>query len=515
MVNKPMFDVPPQDQMENSQPAMKEPIQDFVKTKKRWLSGPEIGALSLSFLISATLVISALIPTVTGDEHLAYFDSVFEQYEILGNGVVAYPTSGIGQYPFGTPVYVISYDKSAPTVAKNRVEDLWAYYVPKLHALSDRHHDYYIEEVYHENPANYLNSLLDNEVPAKSTHDRITVGTLLPNLKMVNDHLNHGDLEISYDLYQMLSVGKQMSITTQSAFNFFVGALSDFWDPQIDAYANDNPSATDPFYNASNRQLIDHRQSMIPLTADEINQTLVLTELAGHYYVNFSHPVATSSADLAITFGGLAKGYANDILEKALAREELTQGFFRGGYSSNLAQGPYYNPQIAWHITLGSGMVSLKKENNIYLGLIYDDHFRLSNSGGDNLGKSYLIVEPESDEICLRHHIIDVHTGEPSNFHIIDVNIFSTSLSNAQLDCLTTAMVSQPYLESADLINEMARTLPEGEQLYGAFLTYELTTLTTNPATLLDYPIEFSVYYTSGYEQFLYKFNDIPLNGIK
>lgn len=513
MVNKPMFDLPDKEVTPvNTQEKL--PIIENQKIKQRWLSGPEIGSLALSSLISITLVVSALIPTVREDDHLTYFQNVFNQYEILGGGVLANPTTGQGQYPFGSPLYVISYDKSAPIEAKDRVEDLWQYYVPKLHALSDRHHDYYIEEIYFENPSVYLDSLLTHEVPARTTHERVTEGTLLTNLKMVNDHLNQGELEISYDLYQMLSIGKRMSIQTNSAFNFFVGALSDFWDPQIDYNATMDPTETDPFYHENNRALVNHLKSLIPLSEAEIEQVLVLREENNHYFVDFSQPEAINSSELSITFGGLAKGYANDILESALADEELTQGFFRGGFSSNVAQSRFYNPQVAWHITLGSGMVSLKKDNDIYLGLIYDDHFRLSNSGGDNLGKSYLITNPIDGKIYLRHHIIDVRTGEPANFNIIDVNIFSTSLSNAELDCLTTAMVSQPYLASAALINDIATSLPEGELLHGAFLTYELTSLSVNPAELLSYPIDFSIYHTAGYEQYLYQFNDISLNKI-
>ncbi|MFA5225756.1 MAG: hypothetical protein WC425_04255, partial [Bacilli bacterium] len=63
MVNKPMFDLPDKEVTPvNTQEKL--PIIENQKIKQRWLSGPEIGSLALSSLISITLVVSALIPTV-------------------------------------------------------------------------------------------------------------------------------------------------------------------------------------------------------------------------------------------------------------------------------------------------------------------------------------------------------------------------------------------------------------------------------------------------------------------
>lgn len=477
--------------------------------RKKLLSLPEIGALALSGLTSLVLVLTALTPLDNNELERTYFREVFDHYEMLGKGITVYPSKGPAQYPFGTPLFVISYDQSAPQVQKDRVEDLCAYFVPKLHALSDRHRDYFIEEVYFENPSASFSSLVTHFVPSQEKHDRVIEGTLLPNLKMVNDYLNLGELEIPYDLYQMLSIGKRMSIITNSGFNFFVGALSDFWDPQIDNLSTSDPYPSDPLYDEGAAAKIASLKNKIPITETEINEVLKLREAEGKYFVNFSSAQASSKEELAITFGGLAKGYANDVLEEVFRKEELTQGFFRGGFSSNVALGRFSHPNRPWYISLGSGMVSKKKENNIYAGIIYPDSFRLSNSGGDNLGKSYLIPNPDTGEIYLRHHIIDVKTGAPANHKIIDVNVLSNELSSAELDCLTTAFISLPYQESADIVHTLKQTLSPTGNLFASFLTYELTSLNLDPYELLKYPIDFSLHYTTGYEAHLYEFNQI------
>ncbi|MGI6713465.1 MAG: FAD:protein FMN transferase [Bacilli bacterium] len=477
--------------------------------RKKLLSLPEIGALVLSGLTSLVLILTALTPVDNNELERTYFREVFDQYEMLGKGITVYPSAGAAQYPFGTPLFVISYDQSAPQVQKDRVEDLFAYFVPKLHALSDRHRDYFIEEVYFENPSASFSSLVTHPVPVREKHDRVTEGSLLPNLKMVNDYLNLGELEIPYDLYQMLTIGKRMSIITNSGFNFFVGALSDFWDPQIDNSFTSDPYISDPLYDEAAATKIASLKDKIPITETEIEEVLKLREENGKYFVNFSSAQASSKKELAITFGGLAKGYANDVLEEVFLQEELTQGFLRGGFSSNVALGRFYHPDRPWYISLGSGMVSKKKENNIYAGIIYPDCFRLSNSGGDNLGKSYLIPDPATDEIYLRHHIIDVKTGAPANHKIIDVNVLSNELSSAELDCLTTAFISLPYQESAEIVATLKQTLSPSGNLFASFLTYELTSLSLDPYELLKYPIDFSLHYTSGYEAYLYEFNRI------
>lgn len=445
--------------------------------KKSFLNPHEVIALVLTTFICGFI----LLPKFTANKTSEFKASSLEDYILLGYGVSAITATGSKDSPFHTDVYFMYYEDNGTDAEYARVNDIFQYTVPKIHALSDRYNYYYTETIYPDEEGFFVDSILNHPIPNpavvyQKTNPFPQSETRLNNLRVLNENLNKGPLEIPFDLYNLLTIGKEMTIYTNSGYNMFVGSLSSFWDQQNDLTNNDYPQLNDPRANTdegrANRTLVDRLQSYIPLTEEEVNATLSLSTVDGKYYANFVAP-GVEVGDLTITVGGIAKGYCNEIIETQMQSNELGKGVIYGGASSINALSGYIDPSLPWKLAIQSNAVanSANGFDAKAFGFSYLGAFGMSTSGGDSLWSNYYFEDDEGN-IFHRHHIIDARTGEPSNYGIVDVNVLSNFLTGSRLDALTTALMCLPISEGENLLENIRQdyTAEDNDILYGAWL---------------------------------------------
>ncbi|MFA5236068.1 MAG: FAD:protein FMN transferase [Bacilli bacterium] len=373
------------------------------------------------------------------------------RFEAIGYNLKVKTESGALLQPFHTYYYVL-YEKIWPQSDRDRVLEIIQEVIPPLHKISDRNN-------------RFLN---DDENPDSGR---------MVTIRDVNESYGSGNwLEINQDLFNILTIGKRLTIETDSEFNFFVGKLADYWTALIDDFTFPFEYETiDPYFNASERAWLEEYLSYIPRTEAEINATLELREEDG-YFVRFNEFNGADLGDIEITLGGIAKGYANDVLSARLKTEGLTHGYISGGQSSNTALGTRYG-NIVWDIPMSSPLASVSRAYVINRA----GYFNISTSGGYE-GVPITIDE----ETVWRHHIINPWDGYPSRVQL-HVNVMSKDLAAAELDALSTALMNATKAEGMALRDHY---LALGQEL-------EIAWIEINDADSL------TVYHTDGFGPYL------------
>lgn len=484
-----------------------------IEAKKRFFSPLEIITISITVLFVIVLILTTI--TTGGKE---FVESNLDDYIRAGIVTEIYnkPISETGraerQTPFGavSGSYQLLMEPNSSDEEVESVNNLFQFVVPKLHALSDRHNYYSEATVY---PDGYFveaiseTSIPDAAIVVSYEHANLAETKASPrinNLRVVNESLNMGPVEVPYDLYHLLQVSVDLTIQTNSAFSIFVGELSSWWNEQIDSNKTPYPLESEPLVNETNRTYLNKLQSYIPLTEEEINETLKFIEKDDKYYVDFSSKFATVG-ELSITLGGIAKGYANEVLTTCLTKAELNRGLFFGSGSSIDVLSNYFNANEGWNITVTSNSVASKENdyNTQAFGISFNNApFSLSTSGGDQIGQNYYFTTVEGLSYH-RHHIIDARTGEPANYKIVDINILSSVLTSYELDALTTALMCMSVEAGEELVKQIneakADEVGQGDvALRACWLTRE------------KYGAPFEAFATNEYFDYV-----VPLNNIK
>lgn len=375
-------------------------MNDILSAMKRWLSPKEWALLIVTLLLSALIVSSIYwLPLPSSSDETSL------QYDHFGYNFNIEDTDGEFVTPFYT-IFQVVYESLRPQEEKDRILDLLDETLPFLHGIADRHRDFY---------------------------DGPDSTTLLNNIKQVNQTLaSEVPIEISYELYRLLEVGKELGQLTEGKFNIFVGELSAFWNDLIDdpTYPIDYQTL-DPYYDAGQKTRLEHLQSFVPLTAEAIDQTLSLAESNGKYYAQLMPYNAAAPGELSITLGALAKGFANDVLSERMLAENLSHGFINNGTSSITTLGSKSDGQPwLWNVTSPSG--------------VQDFAFNIRQIGRHSLstsGSYQGVYIPLEEGYVLRHHIIDPFTGYPSEA-AQEVSVLSTDLSSVYLDGLSTTLMT-------------------------------------------------------------------------
>ena len=328
-------------------------------------------------------------------------------YQLLAYNIDVRDRTGERLDPFYT-IFFANYEAKASIEEKQQVSDLLEQEVQRLHRYGDRHHEF-----------------LSNPDDPNST--------VFHNLKVLN--AMHGQqqwLAIDETFFDLLSEAKAMTQFTDGAFNMFIGTVSDFWDDLLD-----NPlyrlqyTQLDPAYNPLQRLALESRIQYVPLTNDDVDQVLELKIEAEQPYVRFNTFRQSPAGSIKITLGGIAKGFANDIIADQLSSQELTRGYISNGTSSITTLGPRYgNVPYRWQVTSPHPSA--------------DYAFTIEKPGRHSLSTSGAYAGfrmPLGSTRVLRHHIIDPHTGYPSK-QAIELNVISSTYPAGRLDALSTAMMT-------------------------------------------------------------------------
>ena len=374
-------------------------MKQFFATLKTFFTPKEWMILSIATVLSALIVSSTfwITPVQQG----------VNPYQLLAYNIDVRDRQGNRLDPFYT-IFFANYEAKAPQEEKNQVTSLLEDEVQRLHRYGDRHHEF----------------LSNPEDPNSS---------ILHNLKVLNAMHGHQQwLAIDETFFSLLSEAKLMTQFTEGSFNMFIGTVSDFWDDLLD-----NPlyriqyRDLDPAYNPRQRLALENLMQFIPLSSDDVDDVLELKIEDGQHWVRFNTFRQSPLGQIKITLGGIAKGFANDIIADRLFSEGLTRGYISNGTSSITTLGPRYgNVAYRWQVT------SPHPSAAYALTIEKPGRHSLSTSG------AYAGFRmPLGSTRVLRHHIIDPQTGYPST-RAIELNVISSTYPAGRLDALSTAMMT-------------------------------------------------------------------------
>jgi len=216
-------------------------------------------------------------------------------------------------------------------------------------------------------------------------------------LSLLNKAASENFINLSPEIYEMLTLGKYYTDFTKQNYNISAGALVKLWDK-----ARENEEIP---------QADDIRAAKSAVNA----QNIVLTD----------NKVKKSNADVEVTLGGIAKGYAADKIYSLYKANKVT-GFMNFGTSTILACG---------NKTYRVGIKNPRDEKAM-VGVVTLKNEVLSTSGDY---ERYFIKNNTR-----YHHIIDPFTGYPTNNDVASVTVIvPLSYENAGVmsDIFSTALM--------------------------------------------------------------------------
>ena len=185
----------------------------------------------------------------------------------------------------------------------------------------------------------------------------------------------------------------------------------------------------------------------MPKTSSDIDKVLTFNDST--YEVTFNSlkdKNGNSLGKISISTGGIAKGYATDLIKQELLAKGYTLGYlFSGASSITSLTNPIYNNSKGQYLSIVDPRTANQFGDNkkSAFGVYLKDEFNMSTSGNYTSGKSYKFADKESGEVVTRHHIINALTGYPEyKENVSSVSIFSKKLSAGVLDVLSTALVN-------------------------------------------------------------------------
>lgn len=364
-------------------------------------------------------------------------------------------TSGAVVNPFNTSMYLKYFIDDNLSNKEVFIEELTALYqnrVSNLHKKFDRHNSYY----------------LDVKEPSKGKFN---------NIKTVNESLDTGvPVKLDIETYNLLKISVEYTKYSEGYFNIFVGELTDFWD-NIFENRDEDPYLHNIEDNPKSKENDEYLKNVILPSIpsiEELDEVLIFNDETKEVVFNsVKDENGNSKGKISISVGGIAKGYATEIIKQELVNNNYTQGYlFSGGSSISSLKEPISNEPKGQYI----GIVDPRTVSSIVdkkeaVGVSLSKEFNMSTSGNYIGGKSFKIKVNDEGEYITRHHIINPFTGYPEyKGRVASVSIFSSKLGADILDAFSTTLVNKSIEEGLKfrekVMNDKSLGNPDLEIIY-------------------------------------------------
>lgn len=249
------------------------------------------------------------------------------------------------------------------------------------------------------------------------------------------DYAVDGKLQINKITYDMLLIAKEMYLATNGAFNPAVYRLVDLWGFSSRTYGYNGKLPYDRTWQKGNGYPLPEQKYIDAFSADaftDFSDTAVkLTESNGEYFVTKS--VADAVVDGVaysqwIDLGGIAKGYAVDLIRQYLDEQGVIEYYADAGSSSSA-------------FGMESGL-TIPDPFSPLAELGYPDAVFGFNIGRSSVSTSGQYIRKYTTDGVEYAHIIDGKTGAPAQTGVKTVTVVAPKDSPwaGKSDCLTTAL---------------------------------------------------------------------------
>ena len=255
------------------------------------------------------------------------------------------------------------------------------------------------------------------EVDRYHTYDDIV------NLKTINDSCGtDSQLLISDNLFDLISLGIDLTKITKGAFNLAMGSLIDLYAPYFD---EDSPGLTK---SLPSKILIDEALLGVP-SYEKIDEVIELDKQKKTIKLN-----KINNHNVIISLGAIAKGY---VMQKAYdyLKQNNYPCIIDAGSSTmaTLGNNPLRKDKN-WLIGFQKPLIN--QDSSLLCTISTKDDTFISTSGDYRLNFFY---QDENNKLKLMHHIIDSKTGVSNNY-TRSVTLVSHDTNLAILDALSTAL---------------------------------------------------------------------------
>lgn len=223
-------------------------------------------------------------------------------------------------------------------------------------------------------------------------------------------------INLNKDLFDLLKLGKELTILSKGKFNITIGNLYDKWSSLFSPFPieNDDPDSTE--INNALGCTVNYKKIDDIIELDNSSQSVIF------------HSYDGCNSKVKINLGAIAKGYAAERVKNILSQYSVPF-LINCGTSSIITYVPD-NYDKTYYIGIRDPYA------RVYTLFDYkiNESGILTSSGDD----SNYFLKKTDDNTIIRHHILDAETGYPNNFIRSDT-IFSTS-NGAAMDALSTAL---------------------------------------------------------------------------
>ena len=271
-------------------------------------------------------------------------------------------------------------------------------------------------------------------------------GSTMNNLYMINAYYGTGQtIELDEPLYDLLKLSMDLTILSDGSFNPTIGALSNVWKDKFTPFPMENTDPSEETIDTALTCVVKPEDMMDTIVLDDSNHTVTFNTYAG------------CNGQVILDLGGIAKGYAVDLVSKALS--EMNQPFIlNGGTSSILAYTPD-DMDHYWYVGVRDPYARVSLSYDVQL----TNTASFTSSGDD--GNYFLLPDPNGDGYIIRHHILDPISGYPHN-SVRMVTLVSTMGTNGICDALSTALFN---IDDDTQRVELIKTI---EEAYGITIEY-------------------------------------------
>lgn len=253
--------------------------------------------------------------------------------------------------------------------------------------------------------------ILDDSIDIiKNIEERMSFYSKTGELNFINTSPSDVELEISNELFEILNVAQDVYISSNGKFDVAIGEITQLWRE----YAN---------------------EKMIP-NEQKINE--LIKEQGFNNFILMNHHIIKTNPHVKIDLGGIAKGYAADLVSRFLQESGVTKAL----------------------LNFGGNLVLLNSENNDSFSIGIQDPFNAKNMYFAILKVNNASVVTSGDyeryyEVDGKkyHHIIDVDTGFPVDNGLTSVTVVAKS--SAYADAYSTAFFSLGLSEGLRLANSL------------------------------------------------------------